>query len=149
MENIMHTIDRASDEDSANSDTTVVSNLAAKKNPPPKRIPTIDQFIPVAEQVIVESEERLSAFPRNYTEEIEVQHLTVQDTVHVAETFLYKKIHVEDDKIPQVVKKLWHINNRYNYRQRQAEKRSAQVSPQHVPISQPSPIPVNPQTSPI
>ncbi len=111
-------MDDVSDDDSVHSDVTVVSNLKTNKKLPLKRQPMIDTFISMAEQVVADSGELLGLFPGSYGEEIEVQHLTVQDTMHVAERFLYKMPHTENDRITQIVKKLWHINNRYNYRQR-------------------------------
>ncbi len=126
MDDIMHATnaasEAASEEESDGSDTTIIPSSVSKKDPQPKCIQTIDAFVRTAEQIAAESEAILTTFPGSYVGEVEVQHLTVQDTVHAAETFLYKKPHIETDAITQVVKKLWHINNRYNYCRRQAEK---------------------------
>ncbi len=125
--------------ESAKSDITVVSNPAMKKKSPLEKVQTIDVFIATAEGTIAEAEELLGQYPGSYDEEIEVQHLTVKDTLHTAERFLYRTPHTEEDRITHTVKKLWHINNRYAYRQRQAEKKQPPLQPVVTPRISPIP----------
>ncbi len=81
-----------------------------------------------------------------YNEEVEIQHCTIKDTMNVAERFLYKTPHTEQDAITHTVKKLWHVNNPYAYQQRQAEKKKPPPSPPTSPqpqqtlIPRPSPV---------
>ncbi len=140
------TDDEISDDELVHSDRTIVSNQKIpSKTTLPNRILVIHSFIRMAEQVVTESKDLLGQFPENYSEEIEVQHLTVQDTIHAAEKFLYKTPHCAD-QIMQVIKKLWHINNRYNYRQRQAEQKLAEQKLAQTPPQQ-NPIPRTPLTT--
>ncbi len=99
-------MDDLSDDNSIYSDTTIVSNPKTKKESPPKKLLMIDTFINMADQVVTESEELLGLFPGSYAEEIEVQHLMVQDTMHAAKRFLFRMSHTENDWITQTVKKL-------------------------------------------
>ncbi len=132
--------------ESPKSDVMVVSNPVMKKKSPSKKVQTIDAFILTAEGTIAELEELLRQYPGTYNEKIEVQHCTVKDTMHAAERFLCKTPHTEQDTITHTVKRLWHVNNRYAYRQWQAEKKRSPPPPPTSP--QPQQILI-PQTSPV
>ncbi len=129
-----------SDSDSAHSDTTVIPNPRKRSKSPRQKKPMVDAFVDMAEKVIAESETLLSENPGSYGEDVEIQHSTLKEVIYAAEWFLYGSPHAEGDTITSVAKKLWHINSRYNYRARQAEKKNAQAPPQPV-IPQPVPVP--------
>ncbi len=103
----------------------------------------VDSFVGMAEKVIAESEAILTENPNTYGEIVEMQHSTLKETIYAAECFLYGSPYAEGDAITGVTKKLWHLNSRYSYRARQAEKKSVQVTPLQIepPIPQPLPAP--------